>query len=102
MTSGQPEDQHGHLCDRLVVYYRHVVAIHSDNPVVGACPSCRGSRCEDWRFASERLWGFAEQQTEQATDRGLCPATTRSQPIVNRLAPICAGDVIEVSEADYS
>ncbi|RSM47250.1 hypothetical protein DMB66_48350 [Actinoplanes sp. ATCC 53533] len=67
MTFGQPEGQHAPLSDRLASDYRQVVDIHSDDPVVGACLVCRVSRCEDWRFASERLFGFVEQQAEQAT-----------------------------------
>ena len=55
MTIGQYDNEYLPLPDRLTAYYRDVVTTHADDPVVGACLICRVSRCEDWRFASERL-----------------------------------------------
>ncbi|BFU45764.1 hypothetical protein [Krasilnikovia sp. MM14-A1004] len=43
------------LSDHLAAYYRHVVATHADDPIIGACLICRMFRCEDWRSAAERL-----------------------------------------------
>lgn len=80
MTFGQPEDQYTPLSDRLASYYRRVIAIHCDDPVVGACLICRVSRCEDWRFASERLCGFVEQQAEQVTEQQAEQVTVASLP----------------------
>ncbi|OJF10734.1 hypothetical protein EDD30_0879 [Couchioplanes caeruleus] len=61
-------EQHGYepvsLTDRLLSYYRDVVAMHADDPVIGACLVCRVPRCEDWRFASERLFAPAAREAE--------------------------------------
>lgn len=43
------------LSERLLSYYRHVLAVHANDPAVGACLVCRVSRCQDWRTAWERL-----------------------------------------------
>lgn len=68
MTSAQSTDKYCLLSDRLTHYYSLVLVIHGDDPAVGACLLCRVSRCDEWRFASERLGAFVEQQTEQAAE----------------------------------
>ncbi len=49
------------LSERLTAYYRDVIAVHEDDPVLGACLMCRVTHCEDWRTASERL-GHADKR----------------------------------------
>lgn len=61
MTSDPYEDERTPLSDRLAAYYRDVIALHADDPVVGACLVCRTSRCEDWRSASDRLGHAVER-----------------------------------------
>ncbi len=64
MTTEPYEYERVPLSERLTAYYRDVVAIHADDPVVGACLVCRVPHCEDWRSASERLGSDAERPIE--------------------------------------
>lgn len=41
--------------DDLVRHYRDTLTAHADEPGLGACPSCRRSRCDEWRWAYEQL-----------------------------------------------
>jgi len=71
MTFKPYENEYAPLSDRLIGYYRDVVAVHADDPVVGACLICRASKCEDWRQAFERLNYAAEAP---ATPTAVAPA----------------------------
>jgi hypothetical protein len=63
MDLGPNKDEDTPLSGRLTAYYRHVVATHTDDPIIGACLICKVSRCEDWRSATERLI-YTGTQTE--------------------------------------
>jgi len=43
------------LSARLIEYYRRVMTVHADDPVLRACLVCKRSRCPDWRYARTRL-----------------------------------------------
>ncbi|GAB3157880.1 hypothetical protein GCM10027290_59890 [Micromonospora sonneratiae] len=43
------------LSDRLAEHYRETLAIHSNDPGLGACAVCLRSRCDEWRWAYEQL-----------------------------------------------
>ncbi|GGQ84094.1 hypothetical protein [Couchioplanes azureus] len=74
MAAEQDRHESGSLTDRLLPYYRDVVAMHADDPAVGACLVCRLPRCEDWRFASERLLTSIDREAEPTM-----PASPRLQ-----------------------
>ena len=51
----------------LIQHFRDLLAIHADDPSLGACPVCLETRCWDWRQAWEQLTGAGElQETEIA------------------------------------
>ena len=76
------------LSRRLVAYYREVVALHADDPVVGACLVCRVSRCKDWRHATDRLWAAYEDPD------AVVPPRNEAQ---TSASPLRAGDVIQLA-----
>jgi hypothetical protein len=89
------------LSERLTAYYRDVIAVHEDDPVVGACLICRVSCCEDWRSAAERL-GYAD---ELPTRRPAAEASHRSdsrEPGAPGITPVRAGDIVQVTDGDNS
>lgn len=53
--SGPNADELVPLSAQLLAYYREMARTHSDNPATDACAVCHVHRCEDWRYARERL-----------------------------------------------
>ena len=43
------------LSDELAGHYRETMLTHADDPSIGACVHCQRTRCEEWRWAYERL-----------------------------------------------
>lgn len=50
----------GRLEPVQVAYYRQVLVAHTDDLVLGVCPVCRATRCEDWCTAYDRLAAAGE------------------------------------------
>lgn len=53
--SGPHVEEPAPLSTQLLAYYRELMAAHADDPITGVCAVCQVRRCEDWRFARERL-----------------------------------------------
>ena len=62
--SGPHVEDPAPLAVRLIGYYRQMMAAHANGRLTGACPICEVGRCEDWRFARERLLCAGEHVDE--------------------------------------
>lgn len=58
--SGPHVEEPTPLPARLVAYYRDMLQSRANDPILGVCPVCRVSRCQDWRSASERIVSAGE------------------------------------------
>jgi hypothetical protein len=56
----------------LVQHFRDLLAIHADDPVLGACLLCKEIRCRDWRYAWAQLAAAGELTAADTSD----PAST--------------------------
>lgn len=48
------------LSPTLVQHFRDLLAIHADDAVLGCCPLCKETRCQDWRYAAAQLAAAGE------------------------------------------
>ncbi|MEV4757318.1 hypothetical protein AB0J86_19685 [Micromonospora sp. NPDC049559] len=57
MTSGPAGSASGpvHVSDEMAAHYRETMLAHADDPTTGACVRCQRTRCDEWRWAYERL-----------------------------------------------
>ena len=55
MMSGPHGEERSPLSLRLEAYYQEVVRLHANQGDTSVCGICQVARCEDWRFATERL-----------------------------------------------
>ena len=94
MDQGACGGERASLAWRLVRYYRDVVELHEDDPVVGACLVCRVSRCADWRRAVEKLALAGEYVFAVASDAQV------ASPARVEAAPLRSGDVVQVAEQE--
>jgi hypothetical protein len=70
MMPGPLQDEPVSLSVRLVGYYREALRVHTNDAVLGVCPICQIDRCQDWRFAWERLVCAGERpEAEEAACR---------------------------------
>lgn len=54
--SGDPVE----LSPDQMAHYRDLLAAHADDPLLGACPTCRQTRCREWRHAWVALTSAGE------------------------------------------
>lgn len=43
------------VSDEMAAHFRDTMLAHANNPESGACVRCGRSRCDEWRWAYERL-----------------------------------------------
>ena len=55
VMSGGQSGVPGTISDELAAHYRETMLTHADDPSIGACVRCQRTRCEEWRWAYERL-----------------------------------------------
>ncbi|ROO52460.1 hypothetical protein EDC02_7386 [Micromonospora sp. Llam0] len=69
MSSGPSVGEAVPVREDLVAVYRDMLVAHTDSPTLKVCVSCLRSRCDDWRWAYERL-AAAGRQPDGVTDDG--------------------------------
>ncbi|GIG88730.1 hypothetical protein Pen02_36660 [Plantactinospora endophytica] len=43
------------MSDEMAAHFRDTMLTHANDPVTGVCVRCGRSRCDEWRWAYERL-----------------------------------------------
>jgi hypothetical protein len=74
-VSGPHVEELTPLSAQLLAYYRDMVAVHADEPVNDKCAICHVHRCQDWRFARERLMCAGQAVEAQGQSNTLAPST---------------------------
>ncbi|MGI5151956.1 hypothetical protein ACQEVC_37280 [Plantactinospora sp. CA-294935] len=56
--TGRPGDRPSaavEVSEEMAAHFRDTMLTHADDPVTGVCVRCGRSRCDEWRWAYERL-----------------------------------------------